>query len=420
MATETLDTDCCIAGGGPAGMMLGLLLARAGVRVLVLEKHGDFLRDFRGDTIHPSTLEVMKRIGLLDALLKIRHTTIEHLSMQWEDAVLPIADFTRLSTSCKYIALMPQWDLLDLLARVGRESPNYALRMKTEARDLIGERRADGTWARVDGLRAEGPDGPIEIRARTVVACDGRHSRMREVAKLVVDSLGAPMDVVWFALPRDAHDGQPPLARFTHGQIFVLIDRGDHWQCGYVIAKGSIETLRARGFDAFRDAVVAAMPANVGDAKSAVATLKGWDDVSVLTVTVDRLRDWAVDGLLCIGDAAHAMSPVGGVGINLAIQDAVATANLLAPIVAERRPTLDELRRVQHRRAWPTRATQGAQVFVQKHLVARALEASTTLPVPSGMRVVASSPWLRGMTARLVGVGVRPELPTQQSMTRSA
>ncbi len=418
MPVETLDTDCCVVGGGPAGMMLALLLARAGARVVVLEKHADFLRDFRGDTIHPSTLEVMHRLGLLDRLLAIPHTTIDHLSMQWEDTVLPIADFTRLRTTCRYIALMPQWDLLDLLARVGRESPGYALRMRTEGRELIGERRADGSWSRVDGVRAEGPDGPVEVRARLVVACDGRRSRMREAARLAVDSLGAPMDVVWFALPRDERDGDPPLGRFRHGVILVLINRGDHWQCGYVIPKGSIDALRARGFDAFRDAIVAAMPSTVDDPASRVATLKGWDDVSMLTVTVDRLREWALDGLLCIGDAAHAMSPVGGVGINLAIQDAVATANLLAPIVATRRPTLDELRRVQHRRTWPTRATQGAQVFVQKRLVARALGASSTLPAPLGARLAASSPWLRGMAARLVGIGVRPELPTIRRRAR--
>lgn len=411
VASETLETDCCIAGGGPAGMMLGLLLARAGVRVVVLEKHADFLRDFRGDTIHPSTLEVMWRLGLLDGLLKIPHTRIERLNMQWEDRTLPVADFTRVPMRCRYIALMPQWDLLDFIATSARRYPGFSLRMRTEARELTGERDAAGTWTRIDGVRANGPDGPIEIRARTVVACDGRRSRMREVSGLVVDALGAPMDVVWFSLPREADDGEPPLGRFAHGSIFVLINRGDHWQCGFVIAKGSIESLRGKGFDAFRAAVVATLPSTIRDGAARVATLRGWDDVSLLTVTVDRLRDWTLDGLLCIGDAAHAMSPVGGVGINLAVQDAVATANLLAASLAARRPTHDELKEVQRRREWPARATQAAQVAVQKRVVERALAASAALPPPLGLRIVGSHRWLRGLTARLVGIGVRPEMP---------
>jgi 2-polyprenyl-6-methoxyphenol hydroxylase-like FAD-dependent oxidoreductase len=410
-AMETFDTDCCIAGGGPAGMMLGLLLARAGVRVTVLEKHADFLRDFRGDTIHPSTLEVMAELGLLDALLAIPHGTIERLSMQWEDRVLPMADFTHLPTRCKFIALMPQWDLLDLLARAGAGYPGYALRMKTEARELIGERAADGAWTRIDGLHATGPAGDVEIRAKLVVACDGRRSRMREVSGLAVDSLGAPMDVVWFKLPRRDGDGEPPLGRFTHGAIFVLIDRGDHWQCGFVIAKGSIDNLRAKGFDAFKDAVVATMPSMISDARERVATLHGWDDVSLLSVTVDRLRQWAIDGLLCIGDAAHAMSPVGGVGINLAIQDAVATANLLQDILVARRPTLADLDHVQARREWPAKATQSAQVAVQKQVIARALAASTETAPPLPFRVVSHVGVLRALAARMVGLGVRPELP---------
>jgi 2-polyprenyl-6-methoxyphenol hydroxylase-like FAD-dependent oxidoreductase len=408
---ETLETDCCIAGGGPAGMMLGLLLARAGVRVLVLEKHADFLRDFRGDTIHPSTLEVMAELGLLDALLAIPHGTIERLSMQWEDRVLPMADFTHLPTRCKFIALMPQWDLLNLLARSGAVYPGYALRMKTEALELIGERADDGSWSRVDGVQAHGPDGPVEVRAKLVVACDGRRSRMREVSGLAVDALGAPMDVVWFALPRKDSDGEPPLARFTHGAIFVLINRGDHWQCGFVIAKGSIENLRTKGFDTFKDAVVATIPTMIEDARERVDTLRGWDDVSLLSVSVDRLRQWSIDGLLCIGDAAHAMSPVGGVGINLAIQDAVATANLLQDILVSRRPTLADLNAVQARREWPAKATQSAQVAVQKQVIARALSASGETAPPLPFRIVSHVGVLRALAARMVGLGVRPELP---------
>lgn len=416
MATASptlLETDCCIAGGGPAGMMLGLLLARFGVRVVVLEKHADFLRDFRGDTIHPSTLEVMTRLGLLDDLLRIPHTRIERLSMQWEDQTFAVADFTRLETTCKYIALMPQWDLLDFLATAGRRYPGFSLRMSTEARELIGQQDGVGRWTRVDGLSARGPDGPLEVRARTVVGCDGRRSRVREVSGLVGDALGAPMDVVWFSLPRHEDDGDPPLARFSNASIFVLINRGDHWQCGHVIAKGSIDAVRARGFDAFREAVVAALPANVHDPVARVATLRGWDDVSLLTVTVDRLREWALDGLLCIGDAAHAMSPVGGIGINLAIQDAVATANLLGPILSKRRPTIDELKRVQERRRWPTRATQAVQVAVQNRMIQRTLNAKEKLPPPLPLRAISHSRWLRGLFATAVGIGIRPELPAR-------
>ncbi len=408
---ENVETDCCVVGGGPAGMMLGLLLARRGVHVTVLEKHADFLRDFRGDTIHPSTLEVMSRLGLLDALLAIPHTKIERFSMQWEDETFPVADFTRLSTRCRYIALMPQWDLLDLLARSSRAYPGFSLKMRTEAIELTGERDAEGRWKRVDGVVANGPDGPIDVRAKTVVACDGRRSRMREVSGLVVEALGAPMDVVWFSLPRHEDDGEPPLERFAHGFVFVLINRGDHWQCGFVIAKGTIAGWRAKGFDVFRAAVAGAMPSTVRDARQRVATLKGWDDVSLLTVTVDRLRRWALDGLLCIGDAAHAMSPVGGVGINLAIQDAIATSNLLDRILAERRPTLDQLEAVQRRRQWPTRATQAAQVAVQNEVIAGTLHASDALSVPLPLRAVAQFGGLRGITARLVGLGVRPEMP---------
>lgn len=408
---DVVETQCCIAGGGPAGVMLGLLLARRGVQVTVLEKHADFLRDFRGDTIHPSTLEVMSHLGLLDRLLAIPHTMIERLSMQWEDEIFPVADFTRLSTRCKFIALMPQWDLLDLLAQAGRAYPGFTLRMRTDARDLVGERDAYGAWQRIDGVQAVGPDGPLEVRARTVVACDGRRSRMREASGLAVEALGAPMDVVWFSLPRRADDGEPPLGRFAHGSIFVLIDRGDHWQCGFVIAKGTLETWRAQGIGAFRAAVARAMPSAVPDADARVAALRGWDDVSLLSVSVDRLVRWTLDGLLCIGDAAHAMSPVGGVGINLAIQDAIATSNLVGGIVARRRPTRDELDRVQRRRQWPTRATQAAQVAVQNQVIARSLEATEALAAPLPLRAVAHVGRLRGMAARLVGLGVRPEMP---------
>lgn len=408
---EAIEVDCCIAGGGPAGMMLGYLLAKGGVRVLVLEKHADFLRDFRGDTIHPSTLAVMDRVGLLDALLSIPHQEVRNLTGQWGDRPLAIADFSYLPTRCKFIAFMPQWDFLNLLAEAARAYPNFTLRMKTEASELIGARDAAGSWTRIDGVRARGPDGDVEIRARLVVACDGRHSRMRDAAGLAVDVLGAPMDVLWFALPRRDTDGDAPLARFGEAAIFVLINRCAHWQCGYVIAKGSMDAVRARGFEAFRRAVVEALPAGFADPAARVATLAGWDEVSLLSVRVDRLREWALDGFLCIGDAAHAMSPVGGVGINLAIQDAVATANFLTAILRERRPAIDDLKRVQRRRQWPTRATQALQVAMQKRVIARALDAQSVLAPPWPLRLISRSRWLRRQVARLIGMGVRPELP---------
>ena len=410
-AVEPVEVDCCIAGGGPAGMMLGYLLARAGVQVVVLEKHADFLRDFRGDTIHPSTLAVMDRLGLLDALLRIRHQEVTGFRAQWRDRLLAVADFSRLPTRCQFIAFMPQWDFLNLLAESAKRFPSFALRMQTEADALVGARDSAGRWTRIDGVRARGPQGPVEFRARLVVACDGRRSRMRDASGLVADVLGAPMDVLWFALERHETDGDPPLARFGEGSIFVLLNRGEQWQCGYVIAKGSIDAVRARGFDAFRKAVVDALPTGLTDAQGRVAKLSGWDDVSLLSVRVDRLREWAIDGLLCVGDAAHAMSPIGGVGINLAIQDAVATANLLTDFLRERHPTLDELGRVQRRRQWPTRATQAMQLALQKRVISRALEAKAEIAPPLLLRAASRSSWLRRQLGRVMGMGVRPELP---------
>ena len=399
------DTDCVVAGGGPAGMMLGYLLARAGVRVTVVEKHADFLRDFRGDTIHPSTLRVMDRLGLLEGLLAVPHQQMRTIAAQWEDRLIPMADFAHVDSPAKFVALMPQWDFLDFLARSARAFPTFDLRMTTEAIDLV----RDGDV--VTGLVVRDADGTYDIAAKLVVGCDGRRSRVRAVSGLAVEDVGAPMDVVWFALPREERDGEPPLGRFTRGAIFVLINRGDHWQCGYVIPKGTLDTLKAAGFDAFRKAVAAAIPANVADVEQRLRALSDWDDVSLLSVTVDRLRRWSLDGLLCIGDAAHAMSPVGGVGINLAIQDAVATSNLLRDILRTRRPTPEELERVEDRRGWPTRMTQRAQVLIQERVVSRALGASDDFDPPLAMRAIGHVHPLRYQVARLIGMGVRPEMP---------
>src|SRR5688572_27843930 len=327
---------CCIAGGGPAGMMLGLLLARAGVDVIVLEKHDDFLRDFRGDTIHPSTLEILHELGMLEDFLRLPHQKVDALAAQVGDTTVRIADFSRLPTRCGYIAFMPQWDFLNFLAERAARFRTFTLRMGAEVTGLIEDS------GRVGGVRGRGKDGPFELRADLVVAADGRHSLVRDEARLPVQSLGAPMDVLWFRLPRRPGDPEQTMGRFDAGRIFILINRGDYWQSGYVIAKGTFEQIRAAGLHAFREGLTKVAPF----ARDRVSGI-GWDDVKLLTVRVDRLRRWHRPGMLCIGDAAHAMSPVGGVGINLAIADAVAAANILAAPLREGRVTHEHLQAVQ-------------------------------------------------------------------------
>jgi len=395
---RTLSTRCCVAGGGPAGMMLGLLLARAGVDVVVLEKHADFLRDFRGDTIHPSTLEVMHELGLLEAFLALPHTQVRQLAGIIGGERIPIADFGHLPVRCPFIALMPQWDFLDFLAGHARRYPGFALRMSTGVVGLID----DG--GRVVGVSATAPDGPLEVRADLVVGADGRDSTVRAAAGLRVETLGAPMDVLWFRLPRKPGDAGQLLGRVEAGRIFIMLDRGDYWQCGFVIAKGTLDEIRARGLAAFRDEV-----ARLADARADASALRDWEDVKLLTVRVDRLARWFRPGVLCLGDAAHAMSPVGGVGINLAIQDAVAAANLLAAPLREGRVSAEDLARVQRRREWPTRVTQRVQVLVQNRIVRRVLQRRRPLRPPPAVRLLARFPRLRRLPGRLIGLGVRPE-----------
>ena len=390
---------CCIVGGGPAGMMLGLLLARAGVDALVLEKHADFLRDFRGDTIHPSTLEVMHELGLLEEFLKLPHQEAREISAQVGDERVPVADFTHLPTRCKFVALMPQWDFLDFLAAKAARYPSFRLRMRVEAVGLVEEA---GQVAGVEVMTAE---GPIQIRADLVVGADGRRSVIRERAGLEVREFGAPMDVLWFRLSRRSDDPANLMGIFGSGRIFVLLNRDSYWQCGYVIAKGTIDAIRRQGIEAFRESVARIVPY----VRDRVAELRSWDDVSLLTVRVDRLARWYRSGLLCIGDAAHAMSPVGGIGINLALQDAVATANLLAAPLREGRVTAEDLSRVQKRRELPTRVTQWFQVQVQKRVIAPVLggAASSRLPLP--LQLLRRFAVLRRLPARLIGIGFRPE-----------
>ncbi len=398
-APEVIRATCCVAGGGPAGMVLGLLLARAGVDVVVLEKHADFLRDFRGDTIHPSTLEVVHELGLLDDFLSRPHQQARELRGNVGGAEVPIADFTHLPTHCKFLAFMPQWDFLDFVSDHAKTYPTFRLRMRAEVTDLVEE------GGRVAGVRATTPDGPLEVRAALTVGADGRRSVVRARAGLPVKHLGAPMDVLWMRVSRGPTDPEFPTGRFDRGRIFVMIYRGDYWQCGFVIPKGGIDEVRARGIESFR-AEVAAVAPFLADR---VGELRTWDDVKLLTVAVDRLTKWYRPGLLCVGDAAHAMSPVGGVGINLAIQDAVAAANLLAEKLRAGRVTAADLAAVQRRRTLPTKVTQWVQVQIQNRVISRALAARGPLAVPRMLRLFQRFPRLRRLPARLIGMGVRPE-----------
>jgi 2-polyprenyl-6-methoxyphenol hydroxylase-like FAD-dependent oxidoreductase len=399
MADTSITTTCCIAGGGPAGIMLGFLLARAGVDVVVLEKHADFFRDFRGDTVHPSTLELMYELGLLDAFLKVPHQKIERLSAQIGAERVPMADFTHLPTHCKYVALMPQWDFLNFLAERGKRYKTFDLRMNAEATDLIEE------GGRVVGLRAKTSDGTLAIRAPLVVGCDGRHSTVREKAGLESDDYGAPMDVLWFRITRKASDETDTFGHIEAGKMMVMLDRGDYWQCAYVIPKGGIEEVQARGLEAFRQAVVSMSPFLA----DRVGELKSWDDIKLLTVTVDRLRKWWRPGLICIGDSAHAMSPIGGVGVNIAVQDAVAAANRLAAPLKSGQMTDADLQAIQERRMLAVRFTQWLQLTAQNQIISRVLKSEQRPKPPLMFKLLKIFPVLQRIPARLLGVGIRPE-----------
>ena len=396
---EEVKVRCCIVGGGPAGMMLGFLLGRAGIDVAVLEKPGDFLRDFRGDTVHPSTLEIMYELGILDEFLQRPHQKVERIAAQIGEASVAVADFTHLPTRAKFIAFMPQWDFLNFLAEHAEKYPNFKLRMQNEAVDLIQE---DGV---VTGVRARSPQGELILHSDLIVGTDGRRSVVREKANLKVMDKGAPMDVVWMRISRAATDPPQSLGRIDRGRMLAMIYRGDYWQCAFVIPKGTAEQLKSRGIEKFREELASLVPFF----RDRVTELKSWDDTSLLTVKVDRLETWCKPGLICIGDAAHAMSPIGGVGINLAVQDAVAAANILAGPLAGGAPSLSVLQQVQRRREFPTRVTQWVQVLAQNRIISRVLAADKPLQVPSILKLMQRWPILQRIPARAIGLGARRE-----------
>jgi 2-polyprenyl-6-methoxyphenol hydroxylase-like FAD-dependent oxidoreductase len=410
---ESLRTACCVVGGGPAGMMLGYLLARAGVEVIVLEKHADFFRDFRGDTVHPSTLQVMYELGLLEEFLQVPHQKLTSANGQVGDFAFKAADFSRLPTRCKFVALMPQWDFLNFLSARAKRFPRFQLRMECEAVHLL----RDG--ATVVGVEARSPEGSVFIQADLVVGCDGRHATTRQAAGLEVQEFGVPIDVLWFRISRRAGDPEQLAGNINYGKALILINRGDYFQSGMIIRKGSFDDIKRDGLNAFRETITRIAP-YLGNRSEEI---QSWDQIKLLTVQINRLRKWYLPGLLCIGDAAHAMSPAGGVGINLAIQDAVATANLLAGPLAERRVTEAMLARVQQRREFPTRVIQTLQLGAHQAF-ARVFETSGELKAPWQLKLVSQLPGRPWALGYVIGVGVRPEhvngLPRRQWSLKKA
>ena len=400
---QTYQTDCCIAGGGPAGLMLGYLLARAGLQVMVLEKHADFLRDFRGDTIHPSTMDILRQLGDLPEFLKLPHTKFDKITFNFDGLEVVIGDFATLKVETPYIAMMPQWDFLDFLADRGKTYPNFRLLMQAEVEDL------QKSAAKITGVSGHTQDGPFKVDAKLTVAADGRGSILRDRAGMQMRDLGAPIDVLWFRLSRKETDNNQPLGRARKGKIFVMLNRGDYWQVAHVVAKDSAQSIFGAGLPAFR----AMLEATLGLDPQRSAEIAEWDQVKLLSVQVNRLETWWREGLLFIGDAAHAMSPLGGIGINVAIQDAVAAFNLLVEPLRSGHVTGPDLARVQSRRMFPVKVTQALQVFGQNRILAPALNTNTSKP-PLPFRILNRFAWLRRYPARFIGLGIRRESVRQE------
>lgn len=396
---EAINTRCVIAGGGPAGIMLGYMLARAGIDVTVLEKWPDFFRDFRGDTIHPSTMDVLHELGLLEDFLKLPHNETKKMVMHVGTQEITMADFTRMRMRAPFIAFIPQWDFLNFISAKAKAYPHFHLLMETEATDIIEEK------GKVVGIRAKNMQGEFDIRAEVVVGADGRHSVVREKAKLEVENLGAPIDVLWFKLTQKDDGSSRSFGYLNAGKILVMLDRDTYWQCGYIIAKGEFEHIKGRGIEQFRrDLAMLASPL-----APFVDELQNWDQIKLLTVTVDHLKKWYREGLLCIGDSAHAMSPVGGIGINLAIQDATAAANVLVPAFRKGVPGVADFARLQKRRALATHLTQKLQVFLHQRMIWPVLHARGPLHPPLIVRLLNKTPFLQWIPAHVVGIGFRPE-----------
>lgn len=394
-----MKTECCIVGGGPAGIMLGYMLARAGIETTVLEKYPDFFRDFRGDTIHPSTMEVLYELGLLDEFLKLPHNKMHRMMGEIGGQRVTMADFSHLNVRCPFIAFIPQWDFLNFIVEKAKSFPTFHLLMQTEATNLIEKE------GKIVGVTAKSPTGNLEIHSELVIGADGRHSRVREKSGLTVQTFGAPMDVLWFRISRRTSDPQQTLGKIDMGHMMVMIERGDYWQCGYLIAKGGIEKIKSEGIEAFQKSIRAMAPLF----SERIGELRSFDDVHLLTVMVDRLEKWYRPGLLCIGDAAHAMSPIGGVGINLAIQDAVAAANILIPAFLQQTLQVSDLAKVQKRRLFPTLLIQKVQIFIQSRVIDRILKSADRPSVPFIIKLMQRFPYLQRIPAYLIGIGPRPE-----------